>query len=351
MPFSDFVVTMEWEFVAPTTSIANIFHVTARNRDCCNVGDRVPAVWMYAGDVRKYHVVNSAPTNGNWVCDVDTGVTHVPGERTKLQIVNDLHQDGKAMKIVVLENDVVMRTCTWSDFREFDGRGATYDRAVIYASDPWYTAAGIKDFSFQIETFEGQDVYWSQNIPDSSLLMAQEIFGNLTPNRNLGQHDIPFGDFAITLEWDLVSAPTDIANILHITNQNRDCCDWGNRIPAIWFLPGDVRKYHIVNSLPYNGNWNCDVDTGLPYAPGEGTTLTIVNDLHQNGNEVRLVIIENGQILRTCTSDNSAMRDYDGRGEAWRNSLIYAADRWYQTAGISDLSVQIETFEGRDLYW
>ena len=43
----------------------SIFHVTNTGRDCCSVGDRVPAIWVTCCSQTSLHICNSTPTNGN----------------------------------------------------------------------------------------------------------------------------------------------------------------------------------------------------------------------------------------------------------------------------------------------
>ena len=43
----------------------NIIHVTNSNNDCCNVGDRVPAIWIWCCNSPTLLIVNSIASNGN----------------------------------------------------------------------------------------------------------------------------------------------------------------------------------------------------------------------------------------------------------------------------------------------
>ena len=54
------------------------------------------------------------------------------------------------------------------------------------------------------------------------------------------------------------------SNILHFTATGDNCCEYGDRIPAVWFHPG-TRKLHVRDGQPSNGNDGCDpIDPLLP---------------------------------------------------------------------------------------
>ena len=47
------------------------------------------------------------------------------------------------------------------------------------------------------------------------------------------------------------------ANILHVTATAENCCEYGDRIPAIWFHPNSHRL-HIRDGHKTQGNAGCD---------------------------------------------------------------------------------------------
>ena len=47
---------------------ANIIHVSATGKNCCNYGDRIPGIWFYANTYR-FHIRDGSPSEGNAGCD------------------------------------------------------------------------------------------------------------------------------------------------------------------------------------------------------------------------------------------------------------------------------------------
>ena len=54
-------------------------------------------------------------------------------------------------------------------------------------------------------------------------------------------------DYAVA--FDLTPTGTEVAswsNIVHFTATNHDCCNYGDRVPGVWFYPGS-RRIHIID--------------------------------------------------------------------------------------------------------
>ena len=69
---------------------------------------------------------------------------------------------------------------------------------------------------------------------------------------------------------------SDWSSIAHFTASNTNCCEYGSRIPGIWFWPG-TRKVLVVDGHGDNGNshtgeWGCDDDI-LTLEEGETANL------------------------------------------------------------------------------
>lgn len=101
----------------------------------------------------------------------------------------------------------------------------------------------------------------------------------LLNNRKLESINLPL-DYEIGLEIE----PKDKTvrgwgSIVHFTATNTNCCDYGSRIPGVWFRPG-TRKLMVVDGHTANGNshtgkWNCN-DKVLELAPNSKHRLRMV---------------------------------------------------------------------------
>ena len=94
----------------------------------------------------------------------------------------------------------------------------------------------------------------------------------LVANTELQAVDIPLDyDMGITIIPG--SAPvTDWSSIIHVSASGENCCDYGDRIPALFFYPGTTRLT-IRDGATDNGNVGCDPPDEL--APGVPTTVRL----------------------------------------------------------------------------
>jgi hypothetical protein len=116
----------------------SIIHFSATGSNCCNYGDRVPAVWFRPG-TRELYIIDGQPTNGDDACDVANPVT--PNTDTRVEIA--VHQ----LQVTVKVNGAIV--C----------QEARQDRAIfptvhVYASDPWHepALATLSDFIMTQDT-------------------------------------------------------------------------------------------------------------------------------------------------------------------------------------------------------
>ena len=115
------------------------------------------------------------------------------------------------------------------------------------------------------------------------------------------------------LSFDTVPKSTigDWGSILHFTTDN-NCCNFGQRSPAIWLVPGTTRLLvRIGDSI--NGNWGIDTDA-LPLNVSTKVTLEC------NGTSVKLTVGEKVY--------NATQPTYRFAG----NLIVYAGDPWYLAA-------------------
>ena len=70
-------------------------------------------------------------------------------------------------------------------------------------------------------------------------------------------------DYKLSFEIVPTATIADWASILHFNAGNKDCCDLGNRSPAIWFHPGSTRL-HVRIGDSADGNWGIDTADALP---------------------------------------------------------------------------------------
>ena len=126
---------------------------------------------------------------------------------------------------------------------------------------------------------------------------------------------------AIPLDYDLgfVLTPGETtvegwANIIHVTASGNNCCDYGDRIPGIWFYPG-TRRLHIRDGSTDNGNEGCDPEEEL--APGVPVAVKL---------EIRATSITvSYDNVEKCSGDRGARLTQSG-------AHVFASDPWHPAA-------------------
>ena len=118
------------------------------------------------------------------------------------------------------------------------------------------------------------------------------------------------------------------SNIIRFTyTDNNDCCNFGDRSPAIWFHPG-ATGLHVRIGDANDGNWGIDTDQ-LPLNVSSHVVVTCIN----NSPSVTVTNVGSytaNQPSRRATADG-------------RPLIVYASDRFYPTANatITNLLYQI----------
>ena len=140
----------------------NIFHLTNTNNNCCNSGDRVPAVWITPSGT-SMHVISSTPNNGN-------NGYNTPALPQRSQQFITLVWSGTIVYTYV--NGILN-----SQFNFSSSLTATNPNAIFYIGDPWYEQNDgllIKYFSIyncslsQADILSIYNVQYLQLIPPTS---------------------------------------------------------------------------------------------------------------------------------------------------------------------------------------
>ena len=122
-----------------------------------------------------------------------------------------------------------------------------------------------------------------------------------------------------TLQFDLTPGPSMVpgwSSIVHISATGNDCCAYGDRVPGIWFHPGN-QMLHIRDGHADEGNAGCDPATVLR----PGTTYQIKVMMARTG----VTITINNQPEPSCTQARTSR-------SLWTSAHLFAADPWYDPA-------------------
>jgi len=132
-------------------------------------------------------------------------------------------------------------------------------------------------------------------------------------------------NMSISFWLNITSLYGNWRNILHLTNNNNDCCNNGDRIPGIWITPSGSSLY-ISNSISTNYN-DCYQSGSLPI--NQQQFITIV----WSGTNVYVYV--NATLFYQYTYPSPLTT-------ATSNAIFYIGDPWYDTNGgllIKDFSM------------
>ena len=105
------------------------------------------------------------------------------------------------------------------------------------------------------------------------------------------------------------------SNILHMTANDNNCCNYGDRNPAV-FVHGSSTKLHICSSVSNNGNHCVNPPTALPINTWTAVEIT----QRPEGNSFRYQVKVGGKVYGNLI--NTLPKEFT-------NVKVYSADNWY----------------------
>lgn len=215
----------------------NILRFTQTNRNCCNPGDRNPAVWFIPGTLRL-HIRSGR--KGNW----NDGINPSP----QLPLNKYTH-----VEVIVNEGNMIVKYDG-----KIVGRNNRYKVPFRPASllNVW-----VGDGHPPAEAFIKNVNYLSLDIPREVNIVNAET---KLKRGLLVKAFKPSLDYRVQLYVKPLSYNRGgWKNIIRFTSTAKNCCAEGDRVPAIWFRPRSNRL-HIRSSRKGNGNDGIDPMPTLP---------------------------------------------------------------------------------------
>ena len=366
---ADFEITVDIMPYGTYNGWSNIFHFTATDDNCCNYGDRIPALWLKANSGTVLLVSGSAydlddeDTDGN-----AHGYSSVELEEDEWTRVTIRAVGGNATVTFNGENVLTMDTDTRHP----------HDHVRVYMSDPWYQPAPVyvKNFKYRVLSYVQSEAYGHSLDSESSLGQTDtvfKVFGDIDVRGNmyvpsydnvmdsaglslsersdegvttfLGDSAIAIkksqlitpsfqaaAEYEISLDIKLLGTYNGWSNIFHFTVTGDNCCNYGDRIPAAW-LKANTGTVLYVSGSAYDlddedddGNAHGYSDTELPlnewirmkFQAIGGTSKLYFNDT--------LVL----------SLDTDTRHPHDG-------AYVYLSDPWYQQANAMVKNFQYRT--------
>jgi len=138
--------------------------------------------------------------------------------------------------------------------------------------------------------------------------------------------DIPIGNYTIEMDITPRGIQSNWSNIMHVNNGRGDCCDFGQRAPGIWFVPGGT-GLHIRMGDTRDGNWGIDSTAPLP--------LNVATHLK---------IVANGKSVVVNCGDETFNLTQPTNRPVGSGFKVYMSDPWYPVAncGITNMTYIVD---------
>jgi len=294
-----FDLTMEITPHSKKEDWQSIVHFTdgPEYKDCCDEGDRVPAVWFFPGTTRL-RVRMSRKFRGNDGCDPEEELPLDRKSRVQIRV--------QYPYLLVFINDKV--ACVAGNY------GVGYkpsNRVAVMMGNSWNDAADV--------TVHKMVYHKARPLPTGELIGPEPV--KLEKGQLLGKFST-LEAFKLSFDIKPTGSLPEEAGILHFTQGlDRNSGQEGDRIPAIWFQ-ADGTKLSVHMSRQGAANDGCDPEEALEV----GVLTTVVVELSTNV----LKISFNGK--EVCRNDQ-----YDARHPAEEEAFVYTADPWHPAA-LAELS-------------
>ena len=293
----------------------NIIHFSNNNNNCCNSGDRIPAIWVSPNSTNLL-IVNDLLNNPNQYTTLEGIQLNTP---TYITITWD------DQTIITYLNTIQNKSFTYP--LKFIN---TLPDSYFYIGDPWHpqnNGVQIKNFViFNIVLNQEQlnKIYKIQNIINNLWSYPKSIkdwytivqnnlvstWKNLKINSN--------SNMSVSFSLLIKNNSAEWNNIFHFTNDNVDCCNSGNRVPGVWVYPNNTNLL-IVNDLESAPNQYVNI-TGIELNKPTFIVITWLNQTINTyiNNTLQTSFTYNSKFVSTTDETN-----------------FYIGDPWYpQTKGI-----------------
>ncbi|XP_066914259.1 uncharacterized protein [Clytia hemisphaerica] len=219
--------------IKPTGTIAgwsNIVHAYDREGNCCGVGQRIPAIFVYSRSTRL-HITNAVSGNGNYAVN-----RNIPmGQFTNVTIQQVEQSDGSYLYSIYLDETRVASTV--------NTQPQEFDNVQLFASDKWYNPSKVvlRYFNFQ-SPFPKQECGVSK-VGQSRIVGGQNALPGEWPWQAFyiirkGTRAFSCGGVLIHKKWVLTAAHCTVGDgafvsKLYLGEHERGKVDTGEQTPKV----------------------------------------------------------------------------------------------------------------------
>lgn len=280
--YTQWRITFDIKPLKKTAGYSNIAHFTI-DGDCCKKGDRIPAISFLPNSFRLY--ITQINEQGTFQYKQ---TTDLPDYKFSSVRVEQTKNKGKFYFSVFING----RLAYW----RINYYPAMYENVKVYKSNPWTDPANAIVNNFDYETF------------DEPVLRKNVVATTIPVWRKQWMVDFTVKPY---------KRENVLTNIVHFTTGG-DCCEEGQRVPGVWFLPNSFRML-VVSSLSGNG-YVTYISRPLP--ANQFTVVRIMQSRVCDGTYLFNVAID-GKIAFETTSKSA---------KVYENVTAYTSDPWHRQA-------------------
>jgi hypothetical protein len=221
-------ITFWLEVTKISANDRNIFHVSNDNINCCNKGNRVPGIWILQ-NLTTLFISNDTIGLPNQTFTVD-------GINLNNQIFISITWNDKDVYVYFNKNFI-------KSFTYQQNLVEAIANAYVYIGDQWTEQnEGIKIknltlYNYVLSVDQIQQVYNNQNIISNfwEYTLSTNKWYTINNNNLIGKWSTlginSNANMTISFNILISSVNESFRNIFHVSNNNIDCCDKGNRVP------------------------------------------------------------------------------------------------------------------------
>jgi len=208
-----------------------------------------------------------------------------------------------------------------SVYKVDNNKAQEFENVKVFAADNFYTSLDGKIRKLSILSQPPRSEVTTNTVdvgPTTTITMpiltTEKVEEFLLKKNNLLETLPSIGkEFSISFDVFINKFGPSWQNILHLTSTGRDCCNWGDRVPAVWI--SSKKQFYICSALNGGGD-SCY--HGTVANAGEWISVEISQTFSNYKYEYEIKI--NGQSVYKV--DNNKAQEFE-------NVKVFAADNFY----------------------
>ena len=304
LPTRQYSISFLYNLNATKASWTNIFHITKSGNNCCSDGDRNPAIWVFPNETR-FHIRMSTNDSGNDGIDIDAAPVNN-------KILVTFLFDNNIFTLYINNTKKITKT--------FNNISPISPDALLYIGDPWHDhnkTVNIRDFTIYNGVLTADQISNIYIGGIKSWLFSKSIDwykivknGYSIKMSNTGML-LPAKQYSISFMYNLTGLNPDWNNIFHISNTGNNCCNNGDRIPALWVKPNES-NFYLKFSTDDNG------DDGINSIEIPLNTKVLIT-----------LLFDNNTVTVYMNNDQKVTKTFNNIAPISPNAILYIGSPWY----------------------